>query len=137
MARATLSDYEAEIVAAFTKLPMLLEPEVALVARGSRLNVQCLLGPTKHPFHVSFASGRIVEMAPAPILMGSWCFSYRMSAAAWAEFWQPTPRPGWHDLLALTKSGEATLEGDLFPFMTHLQFFKDVLALPRKARAGQ
>jgi hypothetical protein len=63
--------------------------------------------------------------------MRSWCFSYRASTAAWTEFWQPVPRPGWHDLLALIKSGEAVLEGDLLPFMTHLQYFKDVLALPR------
>jgi len=34
-------------------------------------------------------------------------------------------------LFALTKRGEAVLEGDLHPFMTHLQYFKDLLALPR------
>jgi hypothetical protein len=126
---------EAEILAAFAELPMLLDADAGLVARGCRLNVACLLGPKDHPFHVSFAAGRIVDMAPAPILMRSWCFSYRASPAAWAEFWKPIPRPGWHDLLALTKSGEAILEGDLLPFMSHLQYFKDVLALPR-ARAG-
>ena len=126
---------QAEIIAAFAGLPALLDADAALVARGCRLNVACLLGPKDHPFHVSFAAGRIVEMAPAPILMRSWCFSYRASPAAWAEFWKPVPRPGWHDLMALTKSGEAVLEGDLLPFMTHLQYFKDVLALPR-AKAG-
>jgi hypothetical protein len=114
---------------------MLLDADAALVARGCRLNVACLFGPKDHPFHVSFVAGRIVDMAPAPILMRSWCFSYRASPAAWAEFWKPIPRPGWHDLLALTKSGEAILEGDLLPFMTHLQYFKDVLALPR-TKAG-
>jgi hypothetical protein len=126
---------QAEIIAAFAGLPALLDADAALVARGCRLNVACLLGPKDQPFHVSFAAGRIVEMAPAPILMRSWCFSYRASPTAWAEFWKPVPRPGWHDLLALTKSGEAVLEGDLLPFMTHLQYFKDVLALPR-AKAG-
>jgi hypothetical protein len=126
---------QAEIIAAFAGLPALLDADAALVARGCRLNVACLLGPKDHPFHVSFAAGRIVEMAPAPILMRSWCFSYRASPTAWAEFLKPVPRPGWHDLLALTKSGEAVLEGDLLPFMTHLQYFKDVLALPR-AKAG-
>jgi hypothetical protein len=126
---------ETEIIAAFTRLPGLLDKDAALVARGCRLNAACLLGPKDHPFHVAFAAGRIVEMAPAPILMRSWCFSYRASPAAWAEFWKPVPRPGWHDLLALTKSGEAVLEGDLLPFMTHLQYFKDLLALPR-AKAG-
>ena len=41
------------------------------------------------------------------------------------------PKPGFHDLLALTKRGEAVLEGELHPVMTHLQYFKDLLALPR------
>jgi hypothetical protein len=130
-----VSSGEADVIAIFAELPKLLDADAALVARGCRLNVDCLLGPKDQPYHVSFAAGRIVEMAPAPILMRSWCFSYRASPAAWTEFWKPVPRPGWHDLLALTKSGEAVLEGDLYPFMTHLQYFKDVLALPR-ARAG-
>jgi hypothetical protein len=133
-APTTVGD-EAEMLKAFAELPMLLDADAPLVARGRRLNVACLLGSKDHPFHVSFVAGRIVDMAPAPILMRSWCFSYRASPVAWAEFWKPVPRPGWHDLLALTKSGEAILEGDLFPFMSHLQFFKDVLALPR-ARTG-
>jgi hypothetical protein len=133
-----ISGDEARITAAFTDLPALLDSDAALVARGSLLNVACLLGSKDHPFHVAFAAGRIVDMAPAPVPMRS-CFSYRASPAAWTEFWKPVPRPGWHDLLALTKNGEAVLEGDLLPFMTHLQYFKDLLALPRASvgvRAG-
>jgi len=95
------------------------------------LTCECLLGPSDHPFHVSIREGRIVDLTPAPVLMRSWRFSYRATAVAWAEYWKPVPRPGWHDLLALTKREEAALEGDLHPFMTHLQYFKDVLALPR------
>ena len=103
----------------------------ALIARGQWLDCECLLGPVDHPFHVSICRGAIVDMTPAPVLMRSWRFAYRASPVAWAEYWQPMPRPGWHDLLALTKRKEATLEGDLHPFMTHLQYFKDLLALPR------
>jgi len=46
------------------------------------------------------------------------------------------PKAGWHDLLSLTKRGEAALEGDIQPFMTNLQYFKDVLALPRSQGAA-
>jgi hypothetical protein len=126
---------QARIITIFAGLPALLDADPALVARGRRLNVECLLGPADHPLHVTFAAGRIVDATPGPVLMRSWRFSYRASPAAWAEFWKAAPRPGWHDLLALTKSGEAVLEGDLLPFMTHLQYFKDVLALPR-AKSG-
>jgi hypothetical protein len=134
-AHAPIKSDQASIAATFLRLPALLDADAALIARGSFLNVECLLGLTDHPFHVTFAAGRIVDMTPAPVLMRSWRFSYRATAPAWAEFWKSEPRPGWHDLLALTKSGAASLEGDLLPFMTHLQYFKDVLALPR-TKAG-
>jgi hypothetical protein len=127
---------DAEIARTFAGIPALLEQDPALILRGRYLDCECLLGPTDHPFHVSIRGGRITDLTPAPVLMRSWCFSYRASALAWAEYWQATPRPGWHDLLALTKRREAALEGDLHPFMAHLQYFKDVLALPRLHRSA-
>jgi hypothetical protein len=122
---------DAAVIEAFAGIPALLERTPALIARGRFLDCECLLGPATHAFHVSIRQGRIVDLTPSPVLMRSWRFSYRASAAAWAAYWQPAPRPGFHDLLALTKRGEAVLEGELHPFMTNLQYFKDVLALPR------
>jgi hypothetical protein len=122
----------AAVTGAFAKIPAWLERDPALIARGRLLDCDCLLGPLHAPFHVAVRSGRIVELTPAPVLMRSWRFSYRATSIAWAQHWQPMPRPGWHDLLALTKRGEAVLEGDLHPFMANLQYFKDVLALPRQ-----
>jgi hypothetical protein len=127
---------DAAIAKAFAAIPALLDRAPVVVARGRFLDCECLLGPIDHPFHTTIRAGRIVDLTPAPILMRSWRFSYRASPLAWAEYWRATPRPGFHDLLALTKRGEATLEGDLHPFMTHLQYFKDVLALPRRHFAG-
>jgi hypothetical protein len=123
---------EGAAVKAFATIPALLEQMPALILRGRFLDCECLLGPVGEPFHASIRAGRIVDLTPAPVLMRSWQFSYRALPAAWAEYWQATPRPGWHDLLALTKRNEAVLEGDLHPFMAHLQYFKDVLALPRQ-----
>jgi len=122
---------ESTVAKTFATIPALLEQTPALIVRGRFLDCECLLGPFGHPFHASIRAGRIVDLTPAPVLMRSWRFSYRASPAAWAAYWQSEPRPGWHDLLALTKRGEAALEGDLHPFMAHLQYFKDVLALPR------
>lgn len=121
----------AEIASAFAAIPTLLDKAPALIARGRLLDCECVLGSRESPFHVSIRQGRIVDLTPGPVLMRSWRFSFRASPIGWAGYWQPMPRPGWHDLLALNKRGEATLEGDLHPFMTHLQYFKDVLALPR------
>ena len=127
---------DAAIIRAFAGIPALLAQDPALISRGRTLDCECLLGPVDHPFHVSIRGGSIVDLTPAPVLMRSWRFSYRASLTAWAEYWKPVPRPGWHDLLALTKREEATLEGDLHPFMAHLQYFKDVLALPRRHRSA-
>ncbi|MDE1935545.1 MAG: hypothetical protein KGI34_16215 [Bradyrhizobium sp.] len=124
---------DAAIAELFAGIPAMLGRTPDLVVRGRMLTCDCLLGPADHPFHVSIREGAIVDMTAAPVLMRSWRFAFRASSAAWAEYWQPMPRPGWHDLLALTKRKEASLEGDLHPFMTHLQYFKDLLALPRFA----
>jgi len=122
---------DAAVLGAFAGIPALLDQVPALILRGRTLDCECLLGPMDQPFHALIRRGRIIDLTPAPVLMRSWRFSYRASPAAWAEYWKPVPRPGWHDLLALTKREEAVLEGDLHPFMAHLQYFKDVLALPR------
>ena len=127
----SLNASDAAVIEVFASIPALLDQNAALMLRGRWLTCECLLGPLERPFHVSIRAGAIIDMTPAPILMRSWRFAYRASFAAWAEYWQPMPRPGWHDLLALTKRKEAVLEGDLHPFMTHLQYFKDLLALPR------
>jgi hypothetical protein len=123
---------DAAVIQAFARIPALLDQTPALIARGRFLDCECLLGPIGHPFHAAIRLGRIVDLTPAPVLMRSWRFSYRASLAAWAEHWQAMPRPGFHDLLALTKRGDAVLEGDLHPFIANLQYFKDVLALPRQ-----
>jgi hypothetical protein len=120
----------------FSQLPALLESDTALIQRGRFLDVDCLLGSTEQAFHVAIRAGRIIDMVSAPVLMRSWTFGYRATPDAWIAFWQPMPKAGWHDLLSLTKRGEAKLEGDIKPFMTHLQYFKDLLALPRKSGAA-
>ena len=123
---------DAAVASVFVEIPALLDRAPELILRGRSLDCECLLGPMNKPFHVSIRQGQIIDLTPAPVLMRSWRFSYRASPLAWVEYWQAVPRPGWHDLFALTKRGEAVLEGDLHPFMTHLQYFKDLLALPRQ-----
>jgi len=119
------------VTAALSRLPALLEADPALVARGRFLTTQCLIGCPEAAFHLDIIEGRIIAMEPGPLLMRSFAFSYRARPEALLEYWRPMPRPGWHDLLALTKRGAAQLEGEMHPFVAHLQYFKDLLALPR------
>jgi hypothetical protein len=131
------SAVDSEVADRFAAIPRLLEADRELIRAGQWLNVDCLLGPIGQPLLVSIRLGRITAMSAAPKPMPSWRFAYTASSAAWTEYWRPEPGPGWHDLLALTKRGEASLAGDLHPFMTHLQYFKDLLALPRSIAPGQ
>jgi hypothetical protein len=121
-----------DVTSVFTQIPALLERDHALIQRGRFLDVDCLLGTTEQAFHVSIRAGHIVDMTAAPVLMRSWRFGYRATPQAWTAFWELMPKAGWHDLLSLTKRSAATLDGDIQPFMTNLQYFKDVLALPRQ-----
>lgn len=122
---------DSDVAATFARLPALLDGDAALIQRGRFLDVDCLLGSTEQAFHVAIRAGRIVDMVPEPVLMRPWTFGYRATPAAWAAFWQPIPKAGWHDLFSLTKRDLAMLDGDIRPFMCNLQYFKDLLALPR------
>jgi hypothetical protein len=77
--------------------------------------------------------GRIESLDKGPFIQPRWTFALRGPQAAWETFWQPLPRPGFHDLIALIKTKALTLEGDQYPFMANLRYFKDLLALPRAA----
>ena len=61
-------------------------------------------------------------------------FSIRGTDEAWRRHWHKVPEPGWHDLFALSKRGAASIEGDLRPLLQNLQYFKDLLALPRRTQ---
>ena len=60
-----------------------------------------------------------------------WDFSVTAEADSWQRFWNVVPDAGWHDIFALMRFGRMRVEGNLHPFMAHLQFVKDLLAAPR------
>lgn len=121
---------------ALERLPELVNGDARLVHRGRFLTTDCLIQVGPVPFHLSIAAGRIAALERGPRLMHAVSFSVRASARAWLKFWQPVPEPKWHDVFALTRYGEATVEGYLFPLMANLQYMKDVLAAPRRVGAG-
>jgi len=65
-------------------------------------------------------------------LLCSWAFAIRADAKAWSALWQPVPAPGSHDVFALYKRGEMQIDGNLQPLMANLQYFKDLVTLPRE-----
>ncbi len=115
------------------RLAELVNGDQHLVWMGRFLDVDFLIGVGDTPFHISVERGRIVEIAESPQPMRPWTFAIRASADAWSKFWAPVPEPGYHDIFAMAKAGEATVEGDLHPLMANLRYVKEVLAAPRRA----
>jgi len=115
----------------FTALPWLLANDEDLQRRGRWLTVECRIDIGHKPFYLSIRDGALANLDHGASLMRSSAFCFRGMDEAWIEYWKPIPAPGWHDLLALTKRGVASVDGDLRPFMQNLQYFKDLLALPR------
>jgi hypothetical protein len=116
----------------FARLPALLPDDQDLIRRGRWLGVDCRVDVGSEPFFLSIRDGVLVSLERGARLMRSTVFTVRATEEAWTRHWKPMPDPGWHDLFALTKRGVASIEGDLRPLLQNLQYFKDLLALPRR-----
>jgi hypothetical protein len=115
----------------FARLPDLLSHDADLQRRGRWLSVDCRIDVGDEPFHLSFRDGVLEAFERGPRLMRSSTFRVGATVDTWTRYWQAIPAPGWHDLFALAKVGAASMDGDLRPLMQNLQYFKDLLALPR------
>jgi hypothetical protein len=125
-----VDEEHAALVARIEQMPRLVNEDADLVRRGAWVDLQFRIGLGALAYYVTLAGGRIAALEPGPLLMRSTRFQIHATAEAWRKFWMPIPEPGWHDLLALTKRGAASIEGDLHPLLANLQYFKDLLAAP-------
>ena len=116
----------------FARLPDLLASDTDLLRRGRILVVDCRVNVGSEPFYLSIRDGALASLDRGAKLMRSTVFSFQATEEAWTNFWKKIPEPGWHDLFALTKRGAASMDGDLRPLLQNLQYFKDLLALPRR-----
>lgn len=119
------------------RLAELVNADPALVHRGRRLTATMLLDLGDASYLVHIAGGRITGVEPTPVVMPVWTFAVRAPRHEWEKFWAPHPVPGSHDIMALLRRRVMSTEGDLYPFITHLQYVKDVLATLRKEEATQ
>jgi len=102
-----------------------------LQRRGALVDTCCLVEIGAEQLLLTIRGGRPIVSERIPLL-GSWEFAIRAGSDAWLALWQPVPKPGWHDLFALCKRGAMRIEGRLQPFMANLQYFKDLVTLPRE-----
>lgn len=122
----------ADLAARVESLPALVNGDHWLVHRGRFVALDLLLEIGATPFHVTIDEGRIAALERGPRPLRSWRFALRAGEEPWRRFWQRVPEPHFHDLFAMAKRGQLSIEGDLQPFMANLLYFKDVLAAPRR-----
>jgi hypothetical protein len=117
------------------RLAALANDDTWLTHRGRYLDITFLLGIGSADYLVRIHRGRVEAIERGPFVMPRWTFALRGSSEAWATFWRPLPPPGFHDLIAMIKTGALALEGDQHPFFANLRYFKELLALPRDTAA--
>lgn len=127
------SSKENALVDRLKEIQELVKEDRSLIRRGSRVNSELLLCIGRTRSYVTIEAGDVTKIDAKPQRMRSVDFIISGPALAWSNYWEPMPRPGWHDLFAMNKRGELFIEGTLLIFMQNLQYFKDLLALPRRS----
>jgi len=84
-------------------------------------------------YYLTFRDGHLAAIAEGPSRKTPWRFALRTDADALAQFWQPRPRPGFHDIFGLVKIGRGRIDGDILALVKNLRFFKEFMALARPA----
>ncbi len=112
--------------------PGLVNGTERLVWRGRHVRTTFLMQVGADSYLVQIEEGQIRSVKKGPFVMPAWQFALRAPVQAWGQFWSSLPPPGLHDLMAMVKFKHLTMEGDLYPLMSHLLYFKDLLSILRQ-----
>jgi hypothetical protein len=116
-----------------TRLPALVNDDAVLRRWGRRLHANVLLEIGPRAWLLDVHDGAIGAVREGPFPMAEFTMALRADPAAWDEFMLPEPPPGRHDLFALLRTGKLRIEGDFYPFMTHLFWFRGICLKLREA----
>ena len=120
------------------KLPELVNGNQSLLRRGRLVTTEMQVLVGKDEYRILIEGGRIACVEQGPLIMRPYSITVRASAETWEKFWEAYPPPGYQDIFALTKRGEAEVSGDFRLLMQNLRYFKDLLEAPRQlAREGR
>jgi hypothetical protein len=128
-ATADLGGIEARLAG----LPERVNGDPVLLRRGRYLNTVCQLDFGDASVLLRISDGRIAEIGRNPGVMPSADFAIIGEPAIWRRFLAADPPPGDHDLFAFLKRRELRVVGGLHPLMSHLLYWKGVLAHLRDA----
>lgn len=122
------------MIDAVTLTRLMAEPvnaDEAKLRRGRHLDTVFLMGIDEKVFYLTVEGGRVTSIEAGPKPLKAVSFAIHAPWTAWVEFWRPTPKAGFHDILGLAKLKHARIEGDVEVLLRHLRYFKELLAAPR------
>ena len=92
------------------------------------LNTCFMISTIDEEFLINIEKGIVTNVKEGPFVMPSYIFKLTASKNAWLKFLLHTPQPGSHDIIAMLRRKVLKFEGDLHPLMSHLLYFKLLLA---------
>ncbi|MDC1111806.1 hypothetical protein OAT09_04075 [Alphaproteobacteria bacterium] len=96
------------------------------------LNTCFMISTVDDEYLVKIEKGIVTNVEEGPFVMPSYTFKLTTSKEEWIKFLQTTPQPGSHDIIAMLRRKVLKFEGDLLPLMSHLLYFKFLLASLRQ-----
>ena len=92
------------------------------------LNTCFMISTIDNEYLVNIERGIVTNVEEGPFVMPSYIFKLTASKDEWFKFLQHTPQPGSHDIIAMLRRKVLKFDGDLHPLMSHLLYFKLLLA---------
>ena len=92
------------------------------------LNTCFMISTIENEYLVNIEKGVVKNVEEGPFVMPSYVFKLTATKNEWLKFLQQTPQPGSHDIIAMLRRNVMKFEGDLHPIMSHLLYFKLLLA---------
>ena len=100
----------------------------SLASMAQYLNTCFIISTIEHEYLVNIEKGIVKNVEEGPFVMPSYVFKLTASKNEWLKFLQHTPQPGSHDIIAMLRRKVLKFDGDLHPLMSHLLYFKLLLA---------
>jgi len=112
----------------FLKLVEKDERRETLSEMARYLNTNFIISTIDTEYLVNIEKGVVTSVQEGPFVMPSYNFKLTASKDEWLKFLQPIPQPGSHDIIAMLRRKVLKFDGDLHPLMSHLLYFKLLLA---------
>ena len=119
----------------FEKLAKKNNVRLSLASMAQYLNTCFMISTIEHEYLVNIEKGIVKNVEEGPFVMPSYVFKLTAPKNEWLKFLQHTPQPGSHDIIAMLRRKVLKFEGDLHPLMSHLLYFKLLLASLRPAES--